>query len=182
MDDSLNVLKATWKPIEFQVQELYFLSRIGGDPFEITHVVPFGVKETAEDQTTTPVNIPFFGPNYKPADEEHARVLKTVVIAGLPPQALSAEDLKTLFAEQANSFFQFPQPHLTEMIFNPDGKTRGVGLAELNSPEEVEWVVKNWNYQPFNGFVIYLRPLHSMAFPCFIGHCCSLHSADSLLG
>jgi len=165
--------KSGWKGLEFEVKELYFLSRPGGDPFEVRGVVPLGPSPST----------PFFGPHSVPLDLEHERVARTLVIAGLPAQSqLSDPELLELFA-QANKESQPhgigvpPSPVKVEVVVNPDGKARNFGVAEYQTREDMETAIRDWNYQPFPSTQVYLRPLSCMVFPCMVGHCCSLKIA-----
>jgi hypothetical protein len=42
MKTVLQDLQKNWKPIKFMAKELYIIERIGIDPFEVKHIVPFG--------------------------------------------------------------------------------------------------------------------------------------------
>jgi len=159
LDRFLAEIQADWKPIEFVVQELYFLSRVGTDPFEVKHVIPFGGLSTT----------PYFGENSTGSLDIGSREGRTIVISGLPDNTLTQYGVNDLFTRQGFS------PVATEIILNPNRKTRGIGLAEFASKDEANRVLRDWTDPlTYPGHKPYLRPLYLMVFPDVIGGSCTL--------
>jgi 2'-5' RNA ligase len=156
-------LEKNWNPITFVLKEIYLLHRIGDNPFEVKHVVHLGSSRSE----------PSFGPSTATEDSQTA---KTVVIFGLPKQVIrSNEELMNLIKHASLN------PKYAEIIMNPNGNARPLGIVEFESKQEATEAIQSYKYQPYSGSIIYLRPLECMFFPDVIGGSCSLKSVQESL-
>ena len=46
LKDHIDIYSKDWAPIEFEVKEVYFLSRLGSVPYELRKVIPLGGQQT----------------------------------------------------------------------------------------------------------------------------------------
>lgn len=93
-----------WKEIEFDVTEIYLISRLGANdtPFDIRHAIPLqqaSSSSTAEPDTTTAVRLPppSFVPHPIECDERAEVESKTRVIVFNIPFEVTEDDLIELF-------------------------------------------------------------------------------------
>jgi hypothetical protein len=149
-------IEGKWKPITFELKEIYLLTRPGNDPFEVKHIIHLGSNPTKA----------YFGEN---TADENSVVAKTVVVAGLPKGVLKTDEDLMKFAADAGL-----APQKGELNYNPDGKARPLGVLEFSSKEEAFKAINNFAHQPFTGSVVYLKPLEVMFFPDVVGGCCTL--------
>jgi len=119
---------ATFKPIEFIVNEIYIISRFGEDPFEIRFAVPLTKEATNTSikalqnvqETFTPV------PVAPKAEETGFKVF----ISGLN-WTLDIPDIEAILNDELKLSFD-----LIELPKNPDGRNRGFGF--ITFPSEIE--------------------------------------------
>ena len=64
------------------------------------------------------------------------------------------------------------KPIAVEITLNPDGKGRGLGVAEFSTTTQADHCVENFKSPP--GTKAYARPLVNMFFPDVVNGCCSL--------
>jgi RNA recognition motif-containing protein len=91
-----------WKEIEFDVTEIYLISRLGANdtPFDIRYAIPLQqASSTAEPETTTAVRLPppSFVPHPIECDERAEVESKTRVIVFNIPFDVTEDDLIELF-------------------------------------------------------------------------------------
>ncbi len=93
-----------WKEIEFDVTEIYLISRLGANdtPFDIRHAIPLQQapsSSTTEPETTTAVRLPppSFVPHPIECDERAEVESKTRVIVFNIPFDVTEDDLIELF-------------------------------------------------------------------------------------
>ena len=65
-------------------------------------------------------------------------------------------------------------PIAVEIMLNPNGKARGLGIAEFSSTKEADFCVEN--FKGTDGSDAFARPLINMTFPDVINGCCSFKS------
>lgn len=154
-------LQETWKPLSFVLKEIYLLYRNGTDPFEVKGIVYLGKN----------ISAPHFGPGS--VTDSSSQLARTLVICGI--SLLKEEELLQLSQEAGFS------PIAVEIIRNPDGKVRPIGLLEFSNSTEAETALQSWNFQPSSTKKVYLKPLSHMVFPDVIEGSCSLHIIQSKL-
>eukprot|EP01090_Pellita_catalonica_P018368 TRINITY_DN5907_c0_g5_i1.p1 TRINITY_DN5907_c0_g5~~TRINITY_DN5907_c0_g5_i1.p1 ORF type:complete len:693 (+),score=99.51 TRINITY_DN5907_c0_g5_i1:262-2079(+) len=151
-------LEKDWEPISFDMEEVYILSREGGNPFEVKHVVPLGGYRYAR---------PHFGdrsPGSAGTIEETDQIGKTMVVCGLnKKQITSNQHLRDLFTAHASSI------KTVELCINPDGKPRTCGAIEFKDAYAMRDCLSS--FKGDGG--VYVRPLHNMVYPDVIGSTCS---------
>lgn len=147
-------LSSQLKPIEFTLQELYFLKRDGSNPFEVMNVVPLGNKEC----------VPYYGIK---SVEKTSRVGRTVVVFGMS---------KAVLAHLTDDFVAdvFKKSGLTvtslEIIRNPDSKLRSIVTVEFDADAEKALGIT----LPLEWDGAKIRPLSNMVFPDVCHGSCSL--------
>jgi 2'-5' RNA ligase len=155
-------LEQNYNPISFTLKEIYLLHRHGTDPFEVKEVVHLG-----PEGSHTP---PHFGPG-SPGDvhtsEEHTPLGRSLVVCGLP-RGCTAEQMTALFTTA---------PSKSEIILNPNGRARQLGVVEFHTRQECDEEEARWPAEGKDG--VYVRRLWLMVFPDVIGGSCSLQAVKS---
>lgn len=154
-------LEASFRPISFTLKEIYLLHRKGTNPFEVKEVVHFG-----PPGEHTP---PHFGPD-SPGDlltaEQHHPIGRSLVVCGLPNNCTTA---------QLSALFTTTPPAKAEVILNPNGKPRPLGVVEFDTRQECDEEEARW---PAEGREdgVFVRRLWVMVFPDVVGGSCSLNA------
>jgi len=163
-------IKESWIPLSFELKELYLLFRIGGDPFEVKEIVHLG-----NDYT-----VPHFGlgsPGSLGSLTEDLAIGRTVVVCGIP-RGLNDSRLLSAFKKK-----NFPTITRAEILLNPDGTARNLGVVEFATKEDTQAAL----YMPMpsdmfgTGYQTYLKHLPLMVFPGTVGDCCSLNAVRKQL-
>jgi 2'-5' RNA ligase len=145
------ILEKDWKPVTFQVNELYILTRLGIDPFDVAHVIHLGPKNFT----------PYFGPN---TAEPGSAVSRTLALVGLPPGKINtSEDLATLAANLGL------KPSKMELMLQPNLKPRPLAIFEFDTREEAEDALQACNNKPYDDYTIWLKHLESITYPDVVG-------------
>jgi len=175
MKEELEKLKAIWSPVKFTVKELYFLSRIGGNPFEVQYVIPLGPNVTA----------PFFGPGSFGSKEYHAssecRLSRSCVVCNIPQPGVTSKILLSSISSKFSAYY-------AEILCNPDGSARECAVIEFKDQNTAFRAINEWTGQlygderhPSNSAgYCYLIHLPNAVFPCYgTEDCCSLKAVLS---
>jgi len=151
-------IEIIWRPLVFTVKELYLLSRIEGDPFEVKHVIMLG-----NDKST-----PYFGDGSKESSlSEESQLGRTVFLANLPTQ-YTLESFRKLVTRQGFAINNL------EICMNPDGKQRTCGIVEFKIRKDANTFVNTFKHDSF-----YARPMYKMAFPGTVGDSCSYNAVQN---
>eukprot|EP01125_Pyxidicula_operculata_P005953 TRINITY_DN2078_c1_g3_i1.p1 TRINITY_DN2078_c1_g3~~TRINITY_DN2078_c1_g3_i1.p1 ORF type:complete len:805 (+),score=126.33 TRINITY_DN2078_c1_g3_i1:450-2864(+) len=165
---AMDNLTKVWKPITFEIKELYFLARQEGDPFEVKHVIPLGGD----------TRIPYFGPLSVPGSERSS-LASSALLCDIP-KGFNAEQVRRIISCEA-----------VEILKNPDGSPRQLAVVRFScSHSEVMELAKNWKPN-WSYFAIergtqppnepYLIPLPSAVFPALgLEDCCSYDAAKKI--
>eukprot|EP01090_Pellita_catalonica_P023560 TRINITY_DN9784_c0_g1_i3.p1 TRINITY_DN9784_c0_g1~~TRINITY_DN9784_c0_g1_i3.p1 ORF type:complete len:353 (+),score=50.73 TRINITY_DN9784_c0_g1_i3:124-1059(+) len=175
----LTQLEKAWKlPIKFELKELYLLTRKGGNPFQVQHVVPLGPVQAG--------SYPFFGINAigsPGTPEQESAIGRSLVICGLPKRKFDTDaKLEELFTK--NLF----KPKAVELSRNPDLGTRSCGVVEFASSKDMHACLEKWDNATMNPYPneksrdgtigeMYVCPLYSMVYPDVIKGSCSVAQA-----
>jgi len=157
-------IKAEWVPITFTVQEIYLLNRVGTDPFEATSIVPLQGSF-----------VPHFGPGC--LDElQDFKANRTIVVMGIPT-TFTGKTLESEFEKQGFNVVG------AEMILNPDGSVRPIGVVEFPTRAEAQkaiQIVQDITLRTSDGAsssslpnTAYAKPLTHMVFPDVVNGSCS---------
>jgi len=148
------LIERNFQTLLFKVKEIYILSRIEGDPFEVRHVIPLG-----EDRSS-----PCFGER-SPESSTHdeSQLGRTVFVGGLT-QNTTEDDLKKMMRVAGFTVID------AEILLNPNDKLRTCGIVEFKTRKEANNCVAN-----FRGKLSeYVQPMYKMVFPGVIRDCCSV--------
>eukprot|EP01124_Arcella_intermedia_P016084 TRINITY_DN2261_c0_g1_i1.p1 TRINITY_DN2261_c0_g1~~TRINITY_DN2261_c0_g1_i1.p1 ORF type:complete len:886 (-),score=277.32 TRINITY_DN2261_c0_g1_i1:3-2660(-) len=156
------IIERSWQPVMFTVKELYLLSRVEGDPFEVKYVIPLG------NDTTSP----YFGPGSPESNmSDESQLGRTVLVAGLPA-GTNTEELKKIMYEQG-----FNQIEAAEICLNPNGTLRDVGIVEFKNRKAANACVEQF-VGPQRSYVL---PMYLVVYPGVVRDCCSLEATKKYL-
>jgi hypothetical protein len=157
--DALKVeLNKLWKPVTFQLREIYMLHRAGSVPFEVYAAIPLGNHNLT----------PHFGPNSE-HDGKDTQVGKTVVMFNIPNTVMTDlvnENIKL------TDLFGDKKIVASEIIRNPNGKVRPIITIEFASLSDATDALTTKFPASFEATII--RPLSRLVFPDVCGGSCSI--------
>jgi len=152
-------LEENWTPISFLVKEIYMMSRIKINPFEVMEVLPLG-------NDTTP---PHFGAGSILTDE--SEFYRTLVVCEIP-RGISDEQLLEIFLVENFSACR------AEVNIDIDWKRQHFGVVVFETRQETERAAENFMSKKFPE--VYVRYLWKMAYPDVIEGTCSLAKIKNL--
>jgi len=158
-------LEKDFKPISFDVRELYLLTRVGADPFDVSldHILYLGPKK--------------FEPSFGLGTSQVGSVLeRSLALVGLPVGKINSDlELEELCKNLGIKVLK------VELMLQANLKPRPLAVLEFDSKEQADEVRVKFNNVAYQDYTIYLKALECMTYPDVVGGSASRAKFNKIL-